>query len=76
MIDKHVQQTRRYHARFDMTETNLLFGPLSRKLNPLNAKFFAGNKHIHIHFMSLLHFDMSQVTKILPQVRPGPTYST
>ena len=26
--------------------------------------------------MSLLHIDITQVLKILPQVRPGPTYST
>ena len=73
MIDRDVQQTRRYHARFDMTETNLLFVALSGKINRLNAKFFAGNKNIHIYFKSLLHIDMTQVTKILPQVRPGPT---
>ena len=31
---------------------------------------------MYLHFMSLLHIDMTQVLKILPQVRPGPTYST
>ena len=30
----------------------------------------------YLHFMSLLHIDMTQVLKILPQVRPVPTYST
>ena len=38
-------------------------------LNPLRAKFFRGN--IYLHFMSLLHIDMTQVLKILPRVRPG-----
>ena len=45
-------------------------------LNSLRAKFFGGNINIHLHFMSLLHIDMTQVLKILPQARPGPTYST
>ena len=62
MIDRDVQQTRRYHVQFDMAETNLLFGALSGKIYLLNAKFFAGNKNIHIHFKSLLHIDMTQVT--------------
>ena len=34
------------------------------------------NINIHLHFMSLLHIDMTKVLKILPHVRPGPTYST
>ena len=46
------------------------------KLNSLRAKFFRGKINIYLHFMSLLHIDMTQVLKILPQVRPGPTYST
>ena len=44
-------------------------------LNPLRAKFFRRNINIYfiyIYFMSLLHIDMTQVLKILPQVRPGP----
>ena len=45
-------------------------------VNPLRAKFFRGNINIYLHFMSLLHIDMTEVLKILPQVRPGPTYST
>ena len=44
--------------------------------NPLRAKFFKGNINIYLHFMSLLHTNMTQVLKIIPQVRPGPTYST
>ena len=36
---------------------------------------FRGNINIYLHFISLLHTDMTQVLKILPQVRPGPTYS-
>ena len=35
-------------------------------LNPLRAKFFRGNINIYLHFMSLLHIDMTQVLKILP----------
>ena len=31
---------------------------------------------MYLHFMSLLHIDMTQALKIHPQVRPGPTYST
>ena len=45
-------------------------------INPLRAKFFRENINIYLHFMSLLHIDKTQVLKILPQVRPGPTYST
>ena len=45
-------------------------------INPLPAKFFSGSKNIHLHFMSLLHIDMTQVVGILPQVRQWLTYST
>ena len=44
-------------------------------VNPLHAKFFCGNINIYLHFMSLLHIDLTQVLKTLPQVREGPTYS-
>ena len=37
---------------------------------------FRGNKNIYLHFMPFLHIDMTQVVEILPQVRPGYTYST
>ena len=30
---------------------------------------------MYLHFMPLVHIDMTKVLKILPQVRPGPTYS-
>ena len=49
---------------------------LMAQLNPLHAKFFRGNKNIHLHLMTFPHIDMTQVLQILPQVRPGPTYST
>ena len=39
-------------------------------INSLRAKFCRGNTYIYLHFMSLLHIDMTQVLKILPQVRP------
>ena len=45
-------------------------------INPLRAKFWRGNINVYLHFKSLLHIDLTQVLKILPQVRPGPTYST
>ena len=45
-------------------------------LNSLRAKFFRGNINMYLHFMSLLHIDMTQVAEILPHVRQGPTYST
>ena len=35
-------------------------------VNPLHAKYFRGNKNIHLHFMSLLHIDITQVVGILP----------
>ena len=47
----------------------------AESVNPLRAKFFKGNINIYLHFMSFLHIDMTQVLKILPQVRGGPTYS-
>ena len=49
---------------------------LMYSINSFRAKFFRGNINIYLHFMSLLHTDMTQVLKILPHVRPGPTYST
>ena len=45
-------------------------------INPLRAAFFRDNINIYLYFMSLLHIDMTQVFKILPQVRSGPAYST
>ena len=45
-------------------------------LNPLRAKFFREIINIYLHFMSSLHIDMTQVLKMLPHVRPGPTYTT
>ena len=46
------------------------------EINSLRAKFFRGKINIYLHFMSLLHIGMTQVLKILFQVRPVPTYST
>ena len=43
-------------------------------VNPLRAKFLRWNINLYLHFISLPHIDMTQVLKILPQVRPGPTY--
>ena len=37
---------------------------------------FIVNTNIYLHFMSLLQIDITQVLKILSQVRPGATYST
>ena len=48
----------------------------SLHFNPLRAKFFRGNINIYLHFMSLRHIDMTEVLKILPKLRAGPTYST
>ena len=45
-------------------------------LNPLRAKFFRRNINIHLHFVSFLHIDTTQVLEILPQIRQEPTYST
>ena len=41
-------------------------------MNPLRAKFFRGNINIYLHFMSFLHIDLTEILKILPQVREGP----
>ena len=38
-------------------------------VNHLCAKFFTVNINIYLHFMSLLHIDMTQEVEILPQVR-------
>ena len=38
-------------------------------INPLRAKFFRVNINMSLHFMSFLHIDMTQVPKILPQIR-------
>ena len=42
---------------------------ISEMLNPLRAKFFRVNIDMSLHFMSFLHIDMTQVLKILPQIR-------
>ena len=44
-------------------------------VNHLCAKFFRGNINMYLHFMSFLDIDLTQVLKILPQVREGLTYS-
>ena len=44
-------------------------------INPLCAKYFRGNINIYLYFMSFLHIDLTQVLKILPQVREGPVHS-
>ena len=44
--------------------------------NPLRAKFFRGNVNIYLHFVSLLHIDVTQVFEILPQIRQEQNYST
>ena len=38
--------------------------PYNTSVNPFCAKFFRGN--IYLHFMSLLHIDMTHVLKIFP----------
>ena len=45
-------------------------------INPLRAIFSRENININVHFVSYLHFDMTQVVEILPQIRQEPTYST
>ena len=42
-------------------------------INNLRAKFFRGNINIYLHFVSLLHIDMTQVLRILPQAQVGRT---
>ena len=54
-----------------MTETS----PDQLIINPLRAKLSRGIINTYWYFMSLLHIYMTHVLKILPQVRPGPTYS-
>ena len=54
-------------------QLHLIYAPI---FNSLRAKFYRGNINIYLHLMSLLHIDMTQVLRILPQVRPAPTYST
>ena len=38
-------------------------------LNPLRAKFFRVKINMYLHLKSFLHIDMTQVLKILPQIR-------
>ena len=47
-----------------------------KHLTLYRAKFFRGIINIYLHFVSFLHFDMTQVLEILPQIRQEPTYST
>ena len=44
-------------ARHDMT------------INPLRAKLLRVNLNMYLHSMSFLHIDMTQVLKIIPQIR-------
>ena len=50
--------------------------PLVTWINSLRAKFCRGYINIYLHFMSLFHIDKTRVFKILPEVIPGPIYST
>ena len=63
-------------AELDQTDGVFIPELTPRVINSLRAKFWGGDINIHFHFMSLLHIDITQVLKILPQVRTGPTYST
>ena len=66
----------------DLTISHNIFGlkkielRVCRLIDPLNAKLFRGNINIHLHFMSLLNVDRTQIFEILPHVRQGPTHST
>ena len=57
-----------------VTQVHLTRGK-SSSINPLRAKFFRGNINIYLQFVSFILIDLTQVLKILPQVREGPTYS-
>ena len=46
-----------------------------KKVNPLHAKFFRGNKNTYLYIMSSLHTDITQVVEIISQVRQEPIYS-
>ena len=64
------------HLLLYLTGVGKTYEKLYQTFNPLRAKFSRGNINIYLHFISLLHIDMTQALKILPQVRPGLTYST
>ena len=49
-----------------LTINNWRVGNLPISFNPLRAKLYWGNINIYLHFMSLLHINMTQVVKILP----------
>ena len=51
---------------------------LEAAFNPLCAKLFRGNINIYmyLHFMSLVHSDMTQIAETFPRVRQGPIFST
>ena len=52
-----------------------MFGVYFILLNPLRPKIFRGNINIYSHFVSFIHIGMTQILKILPQVRGWPIYS-
>ena len=49
---------------------------LDPSFNLLEAKFFRESIDMYLHFMLILHINMTQVVEILPHVRQGSTYST
>ena len=65
-----------WHAPFFQGQTSCLCIYSLAHYNSLRAKFCRWSINIYLHFMSLLHIDMTHVLIILPQLRPGPTYST
>ena len=44
--------------------------------NSLHAKFLGRNTNMYLHFMSLLHIDMTHVVEILSHMTQGPTWFT
>ena len=60
---------------WDMFHNVRTHGGGCKNVNPLRAKLFKGNKNIYLHFMSFLHIDLTQVLRILPQLRAGSSYS-
>ena len=55
------------------TERSLLYFIVFGGVNPLHAKFFRENKNMHLHFMSFLHNNKTQVVEIPPQDKDLPT---
>ena len=78
VYDKQHNSTVHYSVIINFWKKSYMHTPglVQYNLKPFKGWIFQREHNIYVHYMSLLHNDMTHALKILPQVRLEPTYST